>query len=129
MSAAARPPDSPRPAQLSSHALECLRRLAPRYVWWKTPDESDAVSRPGRGAGDGYRPLAGCPGSWKPEPIATSLEVLSKILDEYEAMAEYRAAREEVEEDDPECLAFVRRVEKLNQGQVQTEFWLSMMAF
>ena len=40
MSAAARPPDSPRPAQLSSHALECLRRLAPRYVWWKTPDEA-----------------------------------------------------------------------------------------
>lgn len=28
------------PKQLSEHALGCLRRLAPRYVWWKTPDEA-----------------------------------------------------------------------------------------
>ena len=26
--------------RLSGEALACLRRLAPAYVWWKTPDEA-----------------------------------------------------------------------------------------
>lgn len=26
--------------QLSSQALDCLRHLAGRYVWWKTPEEA-----------------------------------------------------------------------------------------
>ena len=26
--------------ELSSRALACLRRLASRYVWWKTPEEA-----------------------------------------------------------------------------------------
>jgi len=25
---------------LGDHGLACLRALAPRYVWWKTPDEA-----------------------------------------------------------------------------------------
>ena len=28
------------PPQLTDQALGCLRRLAARYVWWKTPDEA-----------------------------------------------------------------------------------------
>jgi hypothetical protein len=28
------------PPQLTDHALGCLRHLATRYVWWKTPDEA-----------------------------------------------------------------------------------------
>ena len=29
----------PQP-QLTDQGLACLRTLAPRYVWWKTPDEA-----------------------------------------------------------------------------------------
>jgi hypothetical protein len=29
-----------QPPQLSDHALGCLRRLAARFVWWKTSDEA-----------------------------------------------------------------------------------------
>jgi hypothetical protein len=29
----------PQP-QLTDEGLACLRALAPRYVWWKTPDEA-----------------------------------------------------------------------------------------
>ncbi|HEX8712501.1 MAG TPA: hypothetical protein VF730_11550 [Terracidiphilus sp.] len=32
-------PPAPYP-QLPSQALDCLRRLAIRYVWWKTPEEA-----------------------------------------------------------------------------------------
>ena len=41
MNAPARPPDTlPPDAQLPPRALECLRRLASRYIWWKTPEEA-----------------------------------------------------------------------------------------
>jgi hypothetical protein len=41
MDAPARPPETlPRNAQLPPRALECLRRLASHYVWWKTPEEA-----------------------------------------------------------------------------------------
>ncbi len=33
-------PASDRGPELSSAAFECLRRMAGRYVWWKTPDEA-----------------------------------------------------------------------------------------
>jgi hypothetical protein len=39
--------DAPQPrTSLSEEGLACLRAMAPRYVWWKTPDE--AMEYPGR---------------------------------------------------------------------------------
>jgi hypothetical protein len=39
------PSTNPGPArapelQLTQEAITCLRKLAPTYVWWKTPDEA-----------------------------------------------------------------------------------------
>ena len=33
-------PTSDRGSELSPAAFECLRRMAGRYVWWKTPEEA-----------------------------------------------------------------------------------------
>ena len=67
-------------------------------------------------------------GAWSPIPIATSLGTLAKILAEYGVMAEYRESLENLEEDNPKCVAFVERVEKLNDGKIKNEFWPSMLA-
>lgn len=68
-------------------------------------------------------------GAWKPEVISPSLDIFSRMLDEYAAMARIRAEREELEDDDPESSAFIERIKKIDPRPIKHEFWLSMLAY
>lgn len=68
-------------------------------------------------------------GFWRPELIATTLELFSRMLDEYGAMAQYRSGRDGLEEDDLECSEFIEKIKKIDSGTINADFWLSMLAY
>jgi hypothetical protein len=71
-------------------------------------------------------------GSWEPLPIANSIEAFAGILDEFARIAKGRSNPVEQENnplDDADREAYLSCVDKLNNGQVEGDFWEEMLEY
>jgi hypothetical protein len=69
-------------------------------------------------------------GAWEPDLIALSFDAFAKILHELAQIAIGRTNPVEQEDNpltDGDRKAFLARVNKINEGQIETEFWEAML--